>query len=106
MLHYCLAALPSGFYSTWLLFYQLSSVDACWLGFCLFGFCLEGDVFVVLRYLQHFVKFLSSTSGTFCSALSGGFTHLHLIYTASVISEQFLEKQQEYFSVQYIVNRP
>lgn len=57
MLHYCLAVLPSGFYSTWLLFYQLSSVDACWLGFCLFGFCCEGDVFVVLRYLQHFVKF-------------------------------------------------
>lgn len=40
-----------------------------------------------------------------CSALSSGFLHLHINYTApSVTSEQLLE-QQEHFSVEYIVNK-
>lgn len=105
MLHYCLAALPSGFNSTTFPF--LLAGGFCWLvGFAAswrgleFWFYVHFDVVcdISLTLVYYFETLV-------CSALSNGFFHLLIIYTApSIMSEQLLE-QQEHFSVQHIVNK-
>lgn len=81
ILHYHLAVLLSGFNSTRLLL------------------CQWGFFYIICDFS---LSFIYCFEALICSALSSGFLQLHLIYTvSSVMSEQLLLNQQEYFSGQH-----